>query len=62
MKEPEITGNTFPTAEEDVGVARLTPYTPQTRSVSYKLAYADENFLLKDELRLVRLQLKMLKP
>ena len=52
----------FPTAEEDVGAARLVPDTPQTRSYSYRLAYNDKDFLLRDELRPVRLQLELLKP
>ena len=52
----------FPTAKEDVGASRLAKDTPQTRSSSYSLAYTDENFLLRDELRPVRLQLELLKP
>ena len=62
MKEPDIPENVFPTAEEDVGAARLVPDTPQTRSYSYRLAYNDKDFLLRDELRPVRLQLELLKP
>lgn len=38
------------------------PDTPQTRSPSYKPAYEDSDFLLRDELRPVRLQLELLKP
>jgi len=62
MTEPEIPEHVFPTAEEDVGAARKTLDTPQTRSHSYRLAYADRAFLLRDELRPVRLQLELLKP
>ena len=62
MKRAKISKNTFPTAEEDVNAARLTPDTVQTRSPSYRLAYTDEDFLLRDELRPVRLQLELLKP
>ncbi len=36
--------------------------TPQTRSPSYKLAFRDTDFLLREELRPVRLQLELLKP
>jgi uncharacterized protein (TIGR00730 family) len=36
--------------------------TPQTLSPSYRLAFADEAFMLRDELRPVRLQLELLKP
>lgn len=62
MKKNDITKNVFPTAGEDVGASRLMPDTPQTRSESYRLAYSDEDFLLRDELRPVRLQLELLKP
>ena len=47
--------------EEDVA-AELDSETPQTRSPSYKLAFMDNDFLLRDELRPVRLQLELLKP
>jgi uncharacterized protein (TIGR00730 family) len=36
--------------------------TPQCRSASYRLAYQDDEFILRDELRPVRLQLELLKP
>jgi len=36
--------------------------TPQTRAPSFRLAFADEEFLLRDDLRPVRLQLELLKP
>ncbi|MDH5394126.1 MAG: TIGR00730 family Rossman fold protein [Gammaproteobacteria bacterium] len=52
----------FPTAEDDLSAAKLTANTAQTRSASYRLAYADKEFLLRDELRAVRLQLELLKP
>ena len=62
MTTTEIPESPFPTAEEDVSAARLAPDTNQTRSPSYRLAYTDEAFLLRDELRPVRLQLELLKP
>jgi uncharacterized protein (TIGR00730 family) len=62
MTTPEITESPFPTAEEDVSAANLSPDTTQTRSPSYRLAYTDDDFLLRDELRPVRLQLELLKP
>ncbi len=52
----------LPSAREDAGLARRTPDTPQTRSRSYRLAFSDTDFLLRDELRPVRLQLELLKP
>lgn len=52
----------FPDAHEDVETARDIPDTPQTRSPAYRLAFADPDFLCRDELRPVRLQLELLKP
>ena len=49
-------------SEEDRAAAQQIPDTPQTRSDVYKLAYDDLDFLLRDELRPVRLQLELLKP
>jgi uncharacterized protein (TIGR00730 family) len=42
--------------------AEGVPKTPQTLSPSYRLAYADDDFLCREELRPVRLQLELLKP
>jgi len=52
----------FPSALEDARAAELSIPSPQTLSPSYRLAYRDHDFLLKDELRPVRLQLELLKP
>jgi len=52
----------FPSAWEDARAADLDPVTPQTQSPSYRLAFRDHDFLLRDELRHVRLELEMLKP
>jgi hypothetical protein len=52
----------FPTALEDAQAAELCVPSPQTLSPSYRLAYTDHDFLLRDELRPVRLQLELLKP
>ena len=54
--------DTLPSAREDVARVREVPATPQTVSPSYKLAFADHEFLLREELRPVRLQLELLKP
>ncbi len=62
MKKSVVLKSPFPTAGDDVSAASLTPDTIQTRSPSYRLAYTDEDFLLRDELRPVRLQLELLKP
>ncbi len=52
----------FPDAQEDVKSTHIIPDTPQTRSPSYRLAFDDPDFLCRDELRPVRLQLELLKP
>lgn len=46
----------------DMEAARLLPDTPQAQSPSYRLAYMDHDFMFRDELRPVRLQLELLKP
>ncbi len=61
MKDSKIKEETFATASEDVGASRLNPDTEQTRSTSYRLAYNHREFMLRDELRPVRLQLELLK-
>lgn len=56
------THSPFPSAAEDAVAAERVVDTPQTRSGSYRLAFADPEFLLREELRPVRLQLELLKP
>jgi uncharacterized protein (TIGR00730 family) len=45
----------------DKHAAAAQPRTPQTQSPSYRLAFADDDFLCSKELRPVRLQLELLK-
>ena len=52
----------FPSAREAVLSARRHIDSAQCRSASYQLAFQDPDFLLRDELRPVRLQLELLKP
>lgn len=52
----------FISALDDAQSARLHVDSPQCRSSSYRLAYQDQEFLLRDEVRPVRLQLELLKP
>ena len=52
----------FRDAHQDIETAKGIPDTPQTRSASYRLAFADADFLCREELRPVRLQLELLKP
>ena len=52
----------FYRAEQEASFAETSPTdTPQTRNPSYRLAYRDVDFLLRDELRPVRFQLELLK-
>ena len=52
----------FPTSKVDAQAASHVPSTPQTASDSYKLAFQDTEFLLREDLRPVRFQLELLKP
>ena len=52
----------FRNAHTDRAAAQDAPDTPQTRAPAYKLAFADDEFMCRDELRPVRLQLELLKP
>lgn len=52
----------FRDASTDRHSAQEVPDTPQTRAPAYRLAFADDEFLCRDELRPVRLQLELLKP
>src|ERR671921_2528758 len=52
----------FPTSKVDARAAEHVPSIPQTESEAYKLAFQDEEFLLREDLRPVRFQLELLKP
>ena len=49
-------------ASSDRAAAESAPDTAQTRAPAYRLAFNDEDFLCREELRPVRLQLELLKP
>ena len=51
----------FPDARQDIETISGVPDTPQTRAPAYRLAFADNEFLCRDELRPARLQLELLK-
>ena len=51
----------FPSAREDAKSAMRHQDTPQCRSSSYQLAFLDDDLMLRDELRPIRLQLELLK-
>ncbi|MGH6760540.1 MAG: LOG family protein [Phyllobacterium sp.] len=52
----------FTHSETTAKRAEAIPDTPQTRSEAYRLAYNDQDFLVRRELRPIRLQLELLKP
>ncbi|CUH69367.1 putative lysine decarboxylase [Thalassovita autumnalis] len=52
----------FRDAHTDIETSHEVPDTAQTRAPSYKLAFNDDDFLCREELRPVRLQLELLKP
>ena len=54
--------NSFRDSQQDCDEVSHVPDTPQTRSPAYALAFADTDFMRRDELRPVRLQLELLKP
>ena len=60
MKKPRP--HAFRDSAQDITSTRNIPDTPQTRAHSYRLAFADQEFLTREELRPVRLQLELLKP
>ncbi|WP_205479196.1 LOG family protein [Sphingomonas arenae] len=52
----------FPDAKVDAKAAEHVPSSPQTEHPAYKLAFQDNEFLLRQDLRPVRFQLELLKP
>ncbi len=62
MKKSIRAQKRFPNAKKDMQQAKVVPQTAQTLSSTYRLAFADDEFLTSDELRSLRLQLEMLKP
>jgi uncharacterized protein (TIGR00730 family) len=62
MAESRPPKRIFPTSKLDAHAARHVPSSPQTESEAYKLAFQDMDFLLREDLRPVRLQLELLKP
>jgi len=61
--EKRLTRRRFYKAEQEASFADAQAHaTPQTQSPSYRLAFRDTEFLLREELRPVRFQLELLKP
>ena len=62
MTEEEERSHSFRDSVQDVKAVHNAPDTPQTRAPAYRLAFVDNDFMLREELRPVRLQLELLKP
>ena len=60
-KHPDLSERNFPSAEEEAHALKPTPRYSGPDS-SYQLAFTDERFLLREDLRPVRMQLELLKP
>lgn len=59
----ELTHRKFYHAKQEAAFSEAAPkQTPQTQNPSYRLAFQDREFLLREELRPVRFQLELLKP
>lgn len=61
MTDSKITDRRFYKAQQEADFADNQLSTPQTQSKSYRLAFQDEEFLLREDLRPVRFQLELLK-
>lgn len=61
MKD-EPRNHPFRDSLQDARTARAIPDTPQTRAPAYQLAFIDDQFMCREDLRPVRLQLELLKP
>ncbi|QQA42658.1 LOG family protein [Pelagovum pacificum] len=55
-------GRPFRNSRQDRVAAEQKPSIPQTESPTYRLAFDDPDFMLREDLRPVRLQLELLKP
>lgn len=61
-EEKDLTQGRFYKAKQEANFADQQVETSQTEHPAYRLAYLDNDFLLRDELRPVRFQLELLKP
>jgi uncharacterized protein (TIGR00730 family) len=61
-EQPRPPKRIFPSSKVEAKSAEHVPSTPQTESSAYKLAFQDNEFLLREDLRPVRFQLELLKP
>jgi uncharacterized protein (TIGR00730 family) len=59
--KPDLAARNFPSAQEEAATLKPTSRYDGPDS-SYRLAFTDEHFLLREDLRPVRMQLELLKP
>ncbi|MBL4929158.1 LOG family protein [Fuscibacter oryzae] len=62
MTKDDSRNHPFRDSQQDIAATNRIPDTPQTRAPAYRLAFADPDFMTREELRPVRLQLELLKP
>lgn len=61
-QDTHVPSRVFAPARQDAETAKTGVSTPQTENPSYRLAFQDMDFLLREDLRPVRFQLELLKP
>ncbi|MGA8008004.1 MAG: TIGR00730 family Rossman fold protein [Thiomonas sp.] len=61
-KRSHLTDRNFPSAGEDAAIVAVEPSPYDQPGSSYKLAFTDTEFILREEMRAVRMQLELLKP
>ncbi len=62
LRSNALTARNFPSAEQEVLAKPLAPSPYGGAESSFRLAFTDTEFLLREELRPVRMQLELLKP
>ena len=62
MTDPNAPERIFAPAREEARIAEQQTSSPQTEDPAYRLAFQDMDFLLREDLRPVRLQLELMKP
>jgi uncharacterized protein (TIGR00730 family) len=62
MTDPLPPKRVFSSAEAEADIAKQATSSPQTEDPAYRLAFQDEEFLLREDLRPIRFQLELLKP
>lgn len=61
MRKSKVRKRVYPTAKETLRAAEQRINTEQTQSSTYRLAFADDDYLLSDDTRAVRLMLEWMK-